>query len=38
MNDNGNIRLLTLENDMRVRAFSHRWKTFQKGGENTRKQ
>ena len=21
MNDNGNIRLLTLENDMRVRAF-----------------
>lgn len=29
--NNGNIRLLTPENDMRVRAFSRRWKTFQKG-------
>lgn len=37
MNDNGNIRLLTPENDMRVRAFlssleelSERWRKYMK--------
>ena len=31
MNDNGNIRLLTPENDMRVRAFFSSLEDFQKG-------
>lgn len=36
MNDNGNIRLLTPENDMRVRAFlSSLEEPIGKGGENT---
>jgi len=38
MNDNGNIRLLTLENDMRVSLFLIAGRPFKKGGENTRKQ
>ena len=36
MNDNGNIRLLTPENDIRVRVFlSSLEDLFRKGGENT---
>lgn len=39
MNDNGNIRLLTPENDMRVRAFFLvAGRPFKKGGENMRQQ
>lgn len=36
MNDNGNIRLLTPENDIRVRAFPLvAGRSIGKGGENT---